>query len=127
MSDEFSVAEIEAMRKAVRKHDSELDPSGNHKEPYVHQEFPKIVYDHDGSEPSSINRREENGKIIIEHVAPVVAFKVVKDADELKAALKEGFSEEPAPQHPEVKEKAAKAPKPKAPKEKAAKGHEDKK
>jgi hypothetical protein len=68
----------------------------------------------------SVIVREENGKKITEHVEPVVAFKIVADEKELAAALKEGFSEEPAPQHPEVKEKPAKAPK-------AAKGHEDKK
>jgi hypothetical protein len=94
------------------------------KKPYVHQEFPKVVYDHENSAPSRINVREENGKKITEHVEPVVAFKIVADEDELKAALKEGFSEEPAPQHPEVKEKAAKAPK--EVKEKAHK-HEEKK
>lgn len=88
--------------------------------PYVFQEFPKMVYDHENSAPSRINVREENGKKITEHVEPVIAFRIVKDEDELKAALKEGFSEEPAPQHPEVKEKAAKAPK-------GAKAHEDKK
>lgn len=76
--------------------------------PYVHQEFPKMVYDHEASSPSRIEVRKENGKEITEHVQPVIAFKIVADEKELAAALKEGFVEEAPDQHPPAPVKAAK-------------------
>lgn len=81
--------------------------------PYVHQEFPKMVYDHEASSPSRIEVRKENGKEITEHIQPVIAYKIVADEKELAAALKEGFVEEAPEQHPPApkKEKAPKAAK----------------
>lgn len=90
--------------------------------PYVHQEFPKMVYDHSAAKPSEIIK---NGKHE-EHVPAEHAQKVVNNQEELDAALEEGFSVKPPnfnkqPKADKPKAEKEKSDKPKADKEKAEK------
>lgn len=78
----FTQAEIETMRAMVQQHDSqnasinrEFDLNNPPKVPYVHQEFPRIIYQHE-------KRRH----------------KAIQNAKELADALQQGWRLEPYPQ-----------------------------
>lgn len=107
----FSDQQIEQLREVLLKHDAEkrrqpnvFDLNNPPKVPYVHQEFPKMVFapdfDHDkaGHPETPWNERQ-------------AMTKIVKDKKELEAALKEGFLLEPPKQEPKVEAKKAKGKK----------------
>ena len=77
----FSAHEIERMRTILAHHDAttakqqEFDLNNPPRTNYVHQEFPKLVYDLNGE-----------GKLV---------HKVVNDRDEHEAALADGWANEP--------------------------------
>lgn len=60
---------------------------------YVHQEFPKMVYDHAKSSPARIDEKIVNNLKEEIHVPPYFASKIVKDEAELAEALEQGYSE----------------------------------
>jgi len=100
---QFTPEEIEKMRETVLKADrakitnNVFDLSKPPVVAYRHQEFPKMVYDHEKSEPSrDIMRKSGNGNEELIHIPAKHAHKIVKNADELAEALSKGFKEQPA-------------------------------
>ncbi len=88
MAPSLTKDEIERMRAIVAQHDSqgrgkiqEFDLNNPPKQPYTHQEFPRVMYHH--------------GK----HIT-----RIAKDAEEMDAAISAGWSKEPFPAVPEPEE-----------------------
>lgn len=100
----FSQDQIEAMRQVVMQSDngaksSEFDLNNPPKAAYRHQAFPKLVYNHEASEPSRIEIVIENGRNTEKHIEPKLVSAKVNSAEELEDALAAGWSEEVPPQH----------------------------
>jgi hypothetical protein len=71
MINQLSPEEIERMRAIVAQHDQqnkggikEFDLNAPPKLPYRHQEYPKVVYDHDGRRHFFVHNREEEREAI---------------------------------------------------------------
>lgn len=97
---QLSADEINKMREMVLAHDQKnaqsivMDLSKPIIVPYTHQEYPKMVYDHAASEPGFWAAKKTVNGDDLYHVPAKLVNRIVKNADELQAALAEGFSEE---------------------------------
>lgn len=98
----WSTEEIEKMREAVLQSDKAkitnnvFDLSKPPQVPYKYQEFPKLVYKHEASEPSKdILKKMGTGNEEMIHIPAKYATKTVANEKELKAAIKAGYQEDP--------------------------------
>lgn len=100
----LSQDQIEAMRQVVMQSDNsakstEFDLNNPPKVPYRHQAFPKMIYNHEASEPSRVEVDYENGKRVEKNIEPKIVSAKVGSQEELEEALAAGWSEEVPPQH----------------------------
>ena len=98
-TDQFTPEEIEKMRSIVLASDQKrvpntFDPNNPPKVRYTHQEFPKLVYDHDASKPSSEKLVVKLGVEQVEHIPAKYVTKVVHNKAELEQALAGGWKED---------------------------------
>lgn len=94
----LSLAEADRLRELLFAHDRQqssnvFDLSKPPVVPYQHKKFPVTVYNHESSEPPAIElRRYPDGREDEVHVGAKLVTRVVRDEEELSAAVAEGWA-----------------------------------
>lgn len=96
---EFTIAQVDAMREALRKIDAAsrpktIDMSQPVIVPYRYQPFPKTLYNHEECKPSRFETTDSalpGGKPETKAVPPVFVTKTVNSIVELDEAIAEGW------------------------------------
>jgi hypothetical protein len=97
---QLTETEIQQMRQLLAAHDADhkpmavIDLNNPPKTPYKYHPFPKMVYDLQNSYPSrdEVRPRTNGAGVETVHVPANLVYKVVRSAEELEAALAEGWS-----------------------------------
>lgn len=96
---QFSPEEIEKFRSIVLDSDKKsggvnvFDPNRPPHIPYKHQEFPKVLYNHEESRPSRDKIVVQHGGEHLHHIPAKYVTLVVNNEKELNKALKDGWKE----------------------------------
>lgn len=102
---QWTPTDIEKMRAMVQDYDNQHKPVQVHdlnnppKEPYRYQKFPKMLYNHEQSQPAHEETRSAIvGSSVIEesvHVRAKVVTLIVHSEEDLQAALADGWQTMP--------------------------------